>query len=413
MLIKIIISIISLSYVNADIGTILHLTDVHYDDRYSVGSPTQCVLGEPGSILNGIGCCHYYDIPKENSQPASKYGDYNCDTPLLLLTTILKHIKNITYPDFIIYTGDSASHHDITQSIGENLDAIKTVTDEIRNIFPNTKLYPVLGNHDTYPVDQTLPYVNQYILNHVSTYWNFLSTESQESIKNGGYYSELIYGTLRIIGLNTNYYGDQNINKHNSYAAQQWEWLENILKRSKELNEKVIIIAHFFPGSSITTDFNKKFIELTTTYKDIIVTNIMGHSHADQFVLYKNNNTFVGNAMVSPSLKPERPSQYPGFRLYHYERDTYKFLNYEQYNCNLKKIIDENRFASDSCSLSYSFRDSYNVEDLTLESWINFYKKMEYDDSLFHQYYGRIRPGNTRTCDGCKKSVLDKIIISI
>jgi UDP-2,3-diacylglucosamine pyrophosphatase LpxH len=50
-------------------------------------------------------------------------------------------------------TGDIVDHALWNTSIQKNSDVITKVTHELRKIFPDTPVYPVLGNHDTSPVN--------------------------------------------------------------------------------------------------------------------------------------------------------------------------------------------------------------------------------------------------------------------
>ena len=115
---------------------ILHITDIHYDPLYSTNSPTNCFLGN-----TGLGCCHKYDIPLKNSGKASKWGDYNCDLSYTFLDSTFKWIQKEFYntTQFIIYTGDSAGHHDFSNSLsvcekiikGNLIDKIKENINDI------------------------------------------------------------------------------------------------------------------------------------------------------------------------------------------------------------------------------------------------------------------------------------------
>ena len=148
---KLILSFLCLSVQSAKI---LHISDIHYDSRYHIGGVEHCYLGS-----TGLGCCRKNDIPLKPSGYANEWGSYNCDTPIKLLNESLKWISDHIQIDKIIYTGDSVDHHDITQTIGHNLNEIGTVFTLFREYFPDTQLFHILGNHDTYPIDQTPPFI--------------------------------------------------------------------------------------------------------------------------------------------------------------------------------------------------------------------------------------------------------------
>ena len=63
----------------------LHISDIHVDMKYHVGSANKCV--EYSKI--GTMCCRKFDIPINGSEPCSKYGDLNNDIPPLLFKSIM------------------------------------------------------------------------------------------------------------------------------------------------------------------------------------------------------------------------------------------------------------------------------------------------------------------------------------
>ena len=177
--------------INNNIRYILHVTDIHYDHNYYVTAPNNCIIGSK----TGMGCCRKDNIPLKPYNQCSIYGDYKCDVPKLLVNDIFNwtkhHIynKNIKF-DYIIYTGDSPGHHIISQSLKGNLDSINTVNNIINKYYPNIPLYQTLGNHDTYPIDQTESSLYRTILNNVSHLWSkWLTAKDMNNVIKGGYYS--------------------------------------------------------------------------------------------------------------------------------------------------------------------------------------------------------------------------------
>jgi len=64
---------------------ILHISDIHYDSFYSEGSPNYCYIGSK----IGTGCCRKTSIGKGNYSLVSKWGDLNCDIPVLTINSTL------------------------------------------------------------------------------------------------------------------------------------------------------------------------------------------------------------------------------------------------------------------------------------------------------------------------------------
>jgi hypothetical protein len=85
---------------------VLHISDYHLDQRYVVGSEANC----GGSV-----CCRvfpYTNLSAPINQSASLFGNYQCDTPEPLATSVFRSVPNVTgfeWSDFSfgIFTGKS------------------------------------------------------------------------------------------------------------------------------------------------------------------------------------------------------------------------------------------------------------------------------------------------------------------
>lgn len=57
---------------------------------------------------------------------------------------------------------------------------IRNVTEQLVKVFPGTRIYPVLGNHDEYPVDAYPPGNTSYYTNILSiSHWSQLLNQSE------------------------------------------------------------------------------------------------------------------------------------------------------------------------------------------------------------------------------------------
>ena len=192
----------------------MHISDIHLDTRYHIGGVDNCVLGE-----TGLGCCREFDIPKKPYGHASEWGNYNCDAPIKLVNETFRWIRNnigVNGIDAIIYTGDAVDHHDITQTIGNNLKEIDTIFQLFQEYFPNIPLFHSLGNHDTYPIDQTPPYIYSTFLdryNEINVMTGGLQSQNKTILK-GGYFYNYFYlnggKRIKVISLNTMFYDTNN-----------------------------------------------------------------------------------------------------------------------------------------------------------------------------------------------------------
>ena len=248
------------SYVNANY--FIQITDVHLDLLYSPNSPNNCILGNIG-----LGCCRKDDLPKKPYKNASIWGDYNCDDSLKLANETLHYISNMNLDlDFIFFTGDIVDHHFFSETPDRNLNTMKQFYDLMKYHFKDIKVYPCLGNHDTWPLDQLAPpsVFNHFIMNFITDEWDeWLDSSALKTVKYGGYYTTLINDKFRLISINSLYYDNNNILiDNNTDVANQFVWLNTILTFAVENNETVWLIGHIPPTSGEANDFLEILLQI-------------------------------------------------------------------------------------------------------------------------------------------------------
>lgn len=386
-----------------DLGKFIHITDIHYDPLYENNSSTNCLAGKLG-----LECCHKNSVFLNplNKKKGSKWGDFNCDTSYLFINKTLEWIyKNIQPIDFIIYTGDSVDHHDFSQSIQNNINAINDINNLFKYYFPNKIVYSTIGNHDTFPIDQTPNHTNNIFLKNFAIDWNFWLKNSTDT--NGGHFFYTINNSLTILSFDSLYYDTKNLFT-NDEAENQWQWLKRNLEIVKNKKGKVWIINHICPfHKEASTDYNKKFIDIISDYKDIIKYQFYGHTHSDVFTLFNKNNSIVGFGSIPSSIMLDQHEA--SFRVYEYDRNNFDIINYHQYISDLEKIIKKNTMIYYK---SYSFNEEYGLNGVNLENYINLYQKIKVDKNILKKYYNNIKPlsSKDKECDKkCKKKILDGI----
>lgn len=123
---------------------VLHFSDYHLDPRYVVGSEANC----GGSL-----CCRvfpYTNVSAPINTPASLFGNYQCDTPEALATSVFRAVPKVTgyeWDDFSfgIYTGDLVSH-DIWELTGPYVLANELASyQQFFDGMGGVTLYPTLG----------------------------------------------------------------------------------------------------------------------------------------------------------------------------------------------------------------------------------------------------------------------------
>ncbi|KAL5016932.1 hypothetical protein ScPMuIL_006521 [Solemya velum] len=372
---------------SADIGWFWQVTDFHYDANYSLhGNPsTMCHTSGGDKYNNGI------------------YGNYLCDSPWRLVESAVNEMKSQNgTPDFILWTGDSVPHvKDSELNLAKVFENIRKVSDQLRDEFPNTTIYPVLGNHDPFPSNQMSDAMQYYqgVLN--SSHWDYLLDEQQQAdfIK-GGYYSTVTDYGLRVLGLNTNlYYNMDKVTVMIWDPASQFEWMWNQLVDARQHNQMVYIVSHVAPGAFermidmtwFYPEHNERYLSILREFSDIIAVQIYGHDHTDSFrVLYSGPGLPVSSLLLSPAVTPWKSTlpgvgaNNPSLRLYKYNRKTGLVLDYIQYFVNLTAANTDNQT---DWQVEYQATQEYNITDLSANSLHKLLMSFKNDSSGYFQKY--------------------------
>nr|KAF6380400.1 sphingomyelin phosphodiesterase acid like 3B [Myotis myotis] len=309
-------------------GRFWHISDLHLDPDYKVSTDPLQVCPSAGSR------------PVYNSGP---WGDYLCDSPWVLINSSIYAMKEIEpEPDFIFWTGDDTPHVP-NERLGEAavLKIVGRLTNLIREVFPDTKVYAALGNHDFHPKSQ-LPAGSNSIYNQIAELWRpWLNNESIARFKEGAFYSEKLLGTTgRVVVLNTNlYYTSNEQTASMADPAQQFQWLEDVLSNASRAGEKVYIIGHVPPGFFekkgnkmwFREGFNEKYLKVVQKHHRVIAGQFFGHNHLDSFrMFYDDAGAPISVMFLTPGVTPWKTTlpgvvngaNNPGIRVFEYDRDT-------------------------------------------------------------------------------------------
>ena len=347
------LTLIKFKYNKADF---LVLSDIHYDMYYSEGSPTNCFLGN-----TGIGCCRKWSI---GNGSAPKYGINGCDSPLSLLEIIFDWCK-IQNVSRLIFLGDAVDHDLFFQNPEYNLKEIQKVGEFLETLpFP---YFSVFGNHDGFIID------NLWDTNY-GFEWVRNVSKIYKLPNYNGYYS-VYFDNYIALFLNCLLYDTHNIEvdltKNNNLFNQTSRFLIEVEKLKNE-GKNIFIFSHFGSDTGEATDFYNSMISSLNCSTCIY---FAGHSHSDEIRLMND-----GFFYINPSIVPD--SHFPEMRIYKEEKGVIK--DYEQYGFNLTSL---------QIVKVYSAKESYNLKDLSFESWKNFFKNIQTNSTLkkiydYHSKWG-------------------------
>ena len=117
-------------------------------------------------------CCRAENgVPESKADRAGEYGEFKCDLPRKTLTKMFQFINNTIKPDVIFWTGDMAAHYVWNDSVKDVAEANKVIADELQATLPNVMVYPILGNHDVWPVNVQSFEEPSYMVQNLTDVW--------------------------------------------------------------------------------------------------------------------------------------------------------------------------------------------------------------------------------------------------
>ncbi|XP_047454340.1 acid sphingomyelinase-like phosphodiesterase 3b [Mugil cephalus] len=371
-------------------GNFWHITDLHWDPTYKVSDNPELVCASSGN---------------RPAVSAGKFGDYVCDSPWDLINSSVYAMKNILpNPDFIVWTGDDTPHVP-NEDLGEEavLSIVGNLTHIIKAVFPGTKVYSALGNHDYHPKSQ-LPAAPNHMYNQIADMWHdWLEPSSKEAFKKGGYYTEKLLNRpgYRMLVLNTNLYYDQNkLTQDLDDPADQFAWSDRVLSEAATNKEKVYIIGHVPPGFFekkrskpwFLSKFNRRYIELIEKHHSVIIGQFFGHHHTDSFrMFYSTEGSPISTMFLSPGVTPWKTSlpgvvdgaNNPGIRVFEYDTDTLLVKDVVTYYLNLTHA----NAAKDRWEKEYRLTESFRVPDASPASMHQVLESIASDRCYLQKYY--------------------------
>jgi sphingomyelin phosphodiesterase acid-like 3 len=377
----------------ASTGIVVSLSDIHFNPFY-----------DP-SLINSLIESDYTKWQSIFSHSTIQgYGTHNADSNYNLLDSALQNIYLLApHPDFIIISGDFLAHdfQETYEKLSGSSDlkaidsfidkTIAFVTRMIARRFPNTSVYPALGNNDSYCGDYRIEPSGQFLRATAKTWKGLLKNKSNSAsfvrtFPRSGSYSIIATSNRshRLIVLNNTFF---SINYQNACGDQtadpgsaEIKWLEAELQKAAPAREKVWLVYHIPPGIDVFSTllrqkaasadqtpqvipfwqpaYNQKFINLVTQYSSTIVGSFAGHMHMDTFELIQSaNQNAVSFVHITPAISPLFGNN-PAFELFSYNRQSFALRDYTAYYLDLSSPAAQTNTPV-KWQKEYSFIESY------------------------------------------------------
>ncbi|KAK2727956.1 sphingomyelin phosphodiesterase-like [Artemia franciscana] len=397
---------------------VLHLSDTHLDPYYVEGTNAAC--NEPL-------CCRITSgYSKSVVDGAGYWGDYRkCDMPRRTLESMFQHIAT-QHPDldYIVWTGDIPPHDVWNQTRKENIHVLRETVQLFNFYFPNTRVFPALGNHESVPVNSfPPPFVESYqsvdwLYKELELQWRkWLPASASPTVLKGGFYSVLAKPGFRIISLNMNFCNNKNwwLLLNSTDPVQELQWLIYELQSAEFNGEKVHILGHIPPGhSDCLKVWSHNYYRIINRYEATVTAQFFGHTHFDEYEVFYDEDfrsRATNIAYIGPSVSPYYGLN-PGYRVYKidgdYKTSTRAVVDHENWVMNL---AEANRYPHlpPRWYKLYSAKEAYGMTSLSPQEWDSLVYRMAMDDDLFQNYYWFYWKGSSarQLCDAdCKKRLL-------
>lgn len=243
------------------------MSDIHIDYDYLPGADNDC--GMPLCCRSDSG------MAPTKERAAGKWGDYRCDMNSLTLASMFEYISKEVKPDVVLWGGDSIPHNVDSLTLQTNVDIMKNITKDVKEGLAGIKIYPAIGNHDTYPQDiiqMAIPRQNEAINEWAPKWKEWLDIDAQqwENFKNWGYYSLPFVGfdgqplgnaNTKIISLNNNicYRFNWVSMEVASDPGNMLGWLEQELTDIEASNGTAIIMSHVPNLDECNPEFGRRY----------------------------------------------------------------------------------------------------------------------------------------------------------
>ncbi|CAK7229035.1 hypothetical protein SBRCBS47491_007112 [Sporothrix bragantina] len=380
---------------------VLHMSDLHLDPRYLVGSEANCTSGlccrpptlsKPGT---GTTTSSAATTSTAISVPAPLFGYFNCDSPYFLALAAMQAIGPLTGTSaedplaFTLYTGDLVVHDPVNQLSESYVEYVEASLWQLFKEYIGGPIYCALGNHDTAPdnidaphaIDNNGPVGRQFSWNydHVSNLWQHYgwldSAAAQQAALHYGAYSVVDRLGVRIITINTDLYYKNNyyafLHAANPDYSGIFSFLIQELQRAEDEGRRAFVVGHVlsgWDGSNALPNGADLFYQIIDRYSPHVVANVFfGHTHEDHaFVYYRNNGTnqtaenAVASAWVGPSITP-LTNLNSGFRLYEIDTGSWEVMEAYTFYADVDTFEMLNVSDSNAAAAGPEFRFEYST----------------------------------------------------
>ncbi|EGI64819.1 Sphingomyelin phosphodiesterase [Acromyrmex echinatior] len=200
----------------------------------------------------------------------------------------------------------------------------------------------------------------------------------------------------------------------------QLQWLADMLLQAEMDREYVHILAHLPPGNTdCQTTWKREYVKIVNRFAHIIRAQFNGHTHKDelQLIYGSDDNSKISNVAWNGGSVTTYQNVNPNYKFYTIDSKNYEVKDFENwiYNLTLANINSDQR---PLWYKSYSFKEEYELSDLTYDSLQAWLFKLLNDEKLLNRYYRnyfkQAEPSLTKECDAkCMRVFICDVIVNL
>lgn len=335
----------------------LAVSDIHFNPYASCNKNiTPCPVIE---ALRSAPVVQWNSILAKYDTQSIAYGS---DSSYSLLKSSLAQLKKeaqISQPKFVMILGDFLGHgyRDYFNAFSSDTSlasyqafvkkTYEYLADELQQTFPNTDVYPMLGNNDSYVDDYDSDLANTFHQDLANIWSKLISNATNQmamsqDFSQNGYYTVDV-NNVELIVLNTNYFSvHAKTDSATDQAAQaELNYLQQKLQLAKNANKKVMIAMHIPDTIDIYSTLKQNPFQVITAWKpqysaafqttlnqfsDTIGGVFAGHFHTDwlqSLSVQSQSVAVIGVPAISPLF-----GNNPGYKRFEYSVANNGLTNY-------------------------------------------------------------------------------------
>jgi len=197
-----------------------------------------------------------------------------------------------------MWGGDSIPHNVDTITLESNVQIMKNISAEVLTHLDGIKIYPTIGNHDTYPQDvigMAIPKQNKAINEWIDA-WDPMITDpaTNKLFKDWGYYSmdfedftgkKMSAVPAKVFSLNNNICYQFNWETMSVFEdpGNMLSWLEKELTALEEVGGAAIMLSHVPNLDECNRQYGRRYHSIMDRFQHVIRWGMYAHIHKEQF----------------------------------------------------------------------------------------------------------------------------------